>query len=1615
MSMHLRKLRAGAVFLIALLVVRPSGAQVTYTWTATGSGSFGTATNCAGPPTPTGGDSSGTLVFGGSGVVNYTATNNQGNPFHIADLTFGSMSVNTITLASATSNIIELDGAATITQAGPGNVSVTSPLTIAGALTLTGDPTAGLGTVSLVGAIGGSGGLVVGGTGPTVTTQVFSLSSTNTFTGGVTLNSGNLRFSGANSFGPAGSTLTINGGTLQTITAGSGLAANVVLNADLPLLGTGSVTVPSTSVISGSGGLRVLDQAAWTIQSSSTYAGATVVDLGTQPTSQAPATLTFSGAAGSATNSASVSVGFGGSVALDNSSAANSNRIGDTTPINLRGGNFNLFGNGTTVVNEVVGPLTGAGQSVVTVTPTGTTTNVRLAAASLNQADYGTFLFRGTNLGATASGGNGNIRFATPPALTGGGGAAGSTTMSIIPYAVGDTTANGTGSGFVTYDVGPDGMAGTADDRGVRLLAANEYATTIAQAQANTAVNLQPTFLALSGSLTVNSLSLASGFGASVVGSGTVHVTSGALLFGGFSSVASTVVIDFGTAHGYFMSPSSLFASFQGTFHGTNGLSIAGADGLILAGDNSGLTGPLALNNGVIIVSAPNQIPGSGPIIINAVGGNSSDSFASAGLSYAAPAGGLSAITVGRDIVANGGMATLAAGNGSSRLTLSGTISGPGGVISNSPGTVVLTGANTYTGPTVLVSVTAVINADSAFGNGGALELATGATVQLNGDWTTSRPIVINNSGTVNTNGHSASWAGVTSNLLSSAVFTKAGPGSLTIASPSPYAGTVTVATNGDTFRLAGTGALLSRTYNIGLNGALVIDNSSLPGMTVPDRVNDAATVTLNGGTVSLIGNAGRPVTEAIGSLVPVGGGNVVMVSAPAGSAATLSFSSYPATPSGTTLFRGADLGGASRIYLPATPGSFLSNALAEDLNAPGVVDLAYYDATVGVRMSLPSDYTSAAVIQNPANGGTTPTSANVRAGPGVVPTVGAANTIATLRIAPGGSVDASAGVLTVSTGNVFTEAGSPTTITGGTLNAGPAPLHAVTNADLTIGSGLTGSGGFAKSGSGTLTLTGAYAVTGPLNIDGGLLNTNGADVSVGTLGGAGGTLAIGPTASLTVTQAANCTFGSTLSGGVNFTKAGSATLTLAPTTPLAYSGTTTIAQGTLSLVGNNVLPTGSPIIIGSPAGDSTASLVLNGYNQAVPGLTFISPTAQNTKAVDVGGGTLTLNGNLSVVANTTTPGAGQAVTITGTTGGIDLAGGVRTISVQGTGSSNGDLIIAVPIANGGLVINGTPSTANGSPAVVTLSGANTYIGGTVVASGTLKFGSSGGLAPGGDLKLGTANSAVTGTVNLNGSAITVNSINLSAGNTGGAGNVITDANNGELIVRSDTTDSVFGGQLTGNPFLFKLGAARFVFPAGVTQTYTGSTSASGGVFQVDGVLGTSTSSVSVSSSTIAGTGTINRPVSVSSGTLAPGDSGPGVLSITKALTMTFGTFAVDLDGNATAGLQYDQLNLTGGGTLSLSNSNIAFTLAFDPTSNGGAAVPIIVGGTITGTFINAPAGQLVDLGTFNGQDYEGMVNYNGTSVNLSNFQAVPEPTYGVFLALGAAGYAVRRWRRRLP
>jgi hypothetical protein len=109
-------------------------------------------------------------------------------------------------------------------------------------------------------------------------------------------------------------------------------------------------------------------------------------------------------------------------------------------------------------------------------------------------------------------------------------------------------------------------------------------------------------------------------------------------------------------------------------------------------------------------------------------------------------------------------------------------------------------------------------------------------------------------------------------------------------------------------------------------------------------------------------------------------------------------------------------------------------------------------------------------------------------------------------------------------------------------------------------------------------------------------------------------------------------------------------------------------------------------------------------------------------------------------------------------------------------------------------------------------------------------------------------------------------------------------------------------------------------------------------------------------------------------------------------------------------GSGHSQLLLSGAGaSINLGGANLAPTLGYMP--GGGDSLTIIAGGPVTGTFVNAPAGQPFFVGTFGGQSYSAFLTYNASSVVIGSFTPVPEPVHILLLAAGAG--TVGWWRRR--
>ena len=207
------------------------------------------------------------------------------------------------------------------------------------------------------------------------------------------------------------------------------------------------------------------------------------------------------------------------------------------------------------------------------------------------------------------------------------------------------------------------------------------------------------------------------------------------------------------------------------------------------------------------------------------------------------------------------------------------------------------------------------------------------------------------------------------------------------------------------------------------------------------------------------------------------------------------------------------------------------------------------------------------------------------------------------------------------------------------------------------------------------------------------------------------------------------------------------------------------------------------------------------------------------------------------------------------------------------------------------------------------------------------------------------------------------------------------------------------------------------------TLILTGANTYNGGTFVNEGILlvnntngsGTGSGAVVVNGGTLGGTGTISGAVTVNAGgTLSPGMS-PGVLTL-GSLTLEAGsTTLIEIDGLA-RGAEYDGVDIAAedglayGGTLSLAFGNTAWLEA-------GAVLDLFsFAGTASGEF-----SEVISTGFYTGQwEWDGddlfSLEAGWQTLTFSHLTGdltiVPEPTTWILL-LGALIYALAMRRRR--
>jgi autotransporter-associated beta strand protein len=381
-----------------------------------------------------------------------------------------------------------------------------------------------------------------------------------------------------------------------------------------------------------------------------------------------------------------------------------------------------------------------------------------------------------------------------------------------------------------------------------------------------------------------------------------------------------------------------------------------------------------------------------------------------------------------------------------------------------------------------------------------------------------------------------------------------------------------------------------------------------------------------------------------------------------------------------------------------------------------------------------------------------------------------------------------------------------------------------------------------------------------------------------------------------------------------------------------------------------------------------------------------------------------------SVGSVTYTNAVATAANATATISAVNSTTNMGALTLQSASTLN---VVSDPLANPNTAytLNFGATTLAGN---ATLNVANNGTGGGTVTFGALNDGGAartftksgaGTLtlsAPATTITNGTQVNLTAGTLNANAvNSVGPANVNQSAGTTFniGASQAIgalngtgtTNLNGNTLTIGANNNlNSTYGGVIadgTGSGSVIKQGTGTLLLNG--VNTYTGPTTLANG--------------------TLGGNGTIAGSVTVNAGTLSPGTS-PGKLT-TGAVTFTGqfgGIFLAELNGTG-QGTTYDWLSSTG--AVSLGNNVALLSTALGYAPAAADSLTIISGTSLTGTFANAPNGQPLLIGSFNGQMYAANVNYTATSVVLSGFQPVPEPVHVLLLCGGVAG-GLGLWRR---
>jgi autotransporter-associated beta strand protein len=621
------------------------------------------------------------------------------------------------------------------------------------------------------------------------------------------------------------------------------------------------------------------------------------------------------------------------------------------------------------------------------------------------------------------------------------------------------------------------------------------------------------------------------------------------------------------------------------------------------------------------------------------------------------------------------------------------------------------------------------------------------------------------------------------------AALLKTGYGTLILTGSASYNGPTQIL--GGVLGLAGSGILSnSPSITVGPQGVLQMTNSGV------NQFSSSASIALNGGSLFFYGNGSIGGGQSCGTLQLGAGENEISASlSVAGSNQPyLQFASLPTSPTiGSTINFSAS--GANITFqsnpLGLTGGILGGYAYFNGTNfatlSGGTVQAALAYTTTGDLGSLATSSTmniEPSGLQTSVTGAKTINSLDLIGAAGVQMTgSGAMLTLATGGLIANTTGAIRGGVLMGSaSGELVINAQQNITISSSIPNnggptalviTGPATVTSsgaisysgdtyiddgtlilIPPVNTTYGGSIHGAGNFTKSGTTTLTLTGSSDNYGTTTITGGGLNVNGT---------------LGPNMNITMQSSSVLSGSGSIEGAVTVTTGGA--IALSPSGSIAgpvtvYGGTLLIgksgvgsylnAPSGLTVTGYGMLaasPSASATIVGNvnyfSSSNSTYSGVISGtasfLTMDAPGAVL---TLTNTAASSYGG-VIVQDGSLQITASNTSSSfvanvIGGELSVNGSNLVLsNLVGSGGTIDTSSTGSST--LVVSPGSGStssfGGTLANGsgTLALAVAGSGTLSLSGTNTYTGGTTLSSGTLLLNGASSILAGSSLTIGNA------------------------------------------------------------------------------------------------------------------------------------------------------------------------------------------------------------------------------------------------------------------------------------